>query len=1351
MLSDVCTLRLYNVSNADGMVSFGTRRDANIRFENVTREVFCIRLRTFAKGDFALVSYHGNPDAYADDNLMQKDIRYKILKGDSIRILNITIIWLGRYVAVSGCDFSVVTSFYEVDIRQLQKKTYIEEPPVFCPAPRRKDVIDETEIELDSPPARRAPDKMPVLISVGPALTMVIPIMLGCSRSTAVYTSLLAALWAFINVMTRRKKARNAERRRRNAYRKYVKDCEENLKNRNRKNRNVLLASSPAISDYVKFGANPYLMWNRQPKDVDYRKYRIGLGDITDRTSIKIPKEKYAETDDSLRQLPAILKEKYEVLSEVPILVDIGSGCVQSIVCDAWEHITMITLSLIMQIAVSSPPDTTRIAIVGDMLSKYSDDYKKIMVLPHLWYSNECLIGLENRSGKVMKTIERMIAEYKGDEAKLLIVFTDDIEFASGIVNRENVAVVLMSDDYSKLPAYSGSVIQKNAAFTGHYNIDSPMNTRKSIALDSLKPKEAQYYASLVAAASGELSDDSKGIPENVNVFELFEKMVDEDDIIRFWENSDVGDSMRIPIGMRENKTPACLDMHEKQHGPHGLIAGTTGSGKSELLQTIVIMLASMYPPWQVGFLLIDYKGGGMANIFNNLPHVLGSISNLSGALVDRALISIKSENLRRQRIFASVNVNNIRDYHRLYQSDESMQAIPHVFVIIDEFAELKREEPDFMQQLISVAQVGRSLGVHLILATQKPGGVVDDKIWSNSRFRLCLKMQDTQDSNEMLKKTDAAYLKRAGSAYLQVGNDEIYYRFQSAYTMADISQSRMGQTVTLYNDLGEQFESSDSDKLKDNTLTQLDYLKKCICDAWKNKKRPIMPLWTEPLSNDYITDNPVRDNKCIFGRFDDPYMQIQGDCLYDVNDGNTLVIGPAGSGKSTVIQTILLGLVNLYTSDEINVFIVDYGGKLLRSYEKADIVGGYISDDEPERIMKLFIYLQSIVKKRRKEYGGTSFDKEREKGKADPRILVVIDNYAAASEAVERGFDSIVTEILTYSRQCGMNCLIGAGEISAKDFSQRNFELIQHTIALGIGDKYKYSLYMKAKPGEIPVVDIKTGRGVTARADRFVEFESYRTFVADDNLEREKYLYERIELRNKDFEGKSRGFPYVPKNPVCEDLLHRIKEEKLEDTVTTLGLPVGYQSISGELYRIPPGVGRMLIFGKKGSGRHTLMSVIALVASRYNVATYSVTSVRALAAYLENEAAPCKRRVLLLIDELGPLVRKFYDEDFERKAEEEICRRITEQGAYTIITALSPSDRNTCSGLRIYEVITRDAYGICMGGSLDNQNLFDFSYLSYSKQAASKPDGVGTVPMFAKGFYYGDVIVPSLFESEEF
>ena len=219
-----------------------------------------------------------------------------------------------------------------------------------------------------------------------------------------------------------------------------------------------------------------------------------------------------------------------------------------------------------------------------------------------------------------------------------------------------------------------------------------------------------------------------------------------------------------------------------------------TGSGKSEFIITYVLSMAMNYSPNEVAFVLIDYKGGGLAGAFENkstgfrLPHLAGTITNLDKAELDRTLVSIESELRRRQMAFNEVrdrlgeSTIDIYKYQKYYKEKKIDVPIPHLIIICDEFAELKSQQPEFMDDLISIARIGRSLGVHLILATQKPSGVVNDQIWSNSKFRICLKVQEKSDSNEMLKRAEAAMIIQVGRFYLQVGYDELFALGQSAW-----------------------------------------------------------------------------------------------------------------------------------------------------------------------------------------------------------------------------------------------------------------------------------------------------------------------------------------------------------------------------------------------------------------------------------------------------------------------------------------------------------------------------------------------------------------------------------------
>ena len=253
------------------------------------------------------------------------------------------------------------------------------------------------------------------------------------------------------------------------------------------------------------------------------------------------------------------------------------------------------------------------------------------------------------------------------------------------------------------------------------------------------------------------------------------------------WKENNPVKSLATPVGISTDGSLFCLDLHEKYQGPHGLVAGMTGSGKSEFIITYILSMAVNFHPDEVAFILIDYKGGGLTGAFEDekrgihLPHLVGTITNLDGASIQRSLVSIQSELKRRQRIFNEVKsatnegTMDIYTYQKLYREQKVKEPLPHLFIISDEFAELKKQEPEFMDQLISAARIGRSLGVHLILATQKPSGVVDDQIWSNTKFRVCLRVQDRSDSFEMLKRPEAAELKDTGRFYLQVGYNEYF------------------------------------------------------------------------------------------------------------------------------------------------------------------------------------------------------------------------------------------------------------------------------------------------------------------------------------------------------------------------------------------------------------------------------------------------------------------------------------------------------------------------------------------------------------------------------------------------
>lgn len=413
-------------------------------------------------------------------------------------------------------------------------------------------------------------------------------------------------------------------------------------------------------------------------------------------------------------------------------------------------------------------------------------------------------------------------------------------------------------------------------------------------------------------------------IPDMLTFLDMYKTSRVEDlDMYHKWLENRTYESMRSLIGQKAGEQPVYLDIHEKYHGPHGLVAGTTGSGKSETLQTYILSLVLNYHPHEVAFILIDYKGGGMAQSFIGLPHLAGVITNLGGNQTTRALLSINAEIKRRQRTFNEYKIKHIDAYIELYRNGEAEEPMPHLLIIADEFAELKKEQPDFVRALVSAARVGRSLGINLILATQKPSGVVDDEIWSNTRFRICLRVADKQDSNEMLKRTDAAYITGTGRGFLQVGNDEIFDEFQSGWSGApytpEVPFNDDSKAKAVIIGLTGKPEAVKKKKKKkgDNVkkFTQLDAMVQYAANlAEENHIKPLRQIWLPPLPGLFYLDDleltwDEKQIKLPVGLADDPQNQRQFPVYLDfIRDGHLLICGSAGSGKTSLVQTILYG-----------------------------------------------------------------------------------------------------------------------------------------------------------------------------------------------------------------------------------------------------------------------------------------------------------------------------------------------------------------------------------------------------------------------------------------------------------
>jgi len=761
--------------------------------------------------------------------------------GDCINIFGLKIVYLGTALAISSIDSGMLKVNANLKrISDADANAEIaakEEDEAFHRSPRYYTGFEEEPVEIEAPPAPKVVAKKPLWMTIGPSFTMVIPMLLGsivaivsASSSgagasiymftgifTAASSALVGAFWAFTNIKYSNKEAIKEEKIRQEAYGAYLKEREELIKVKYDKYLNHLLQMYPAAGEVVNYGKTSTALWNRNRRHEDFLSYRVGLGETEFPLEISIPRDKFSLFDDELAEKPGIIKEKYKYLHNAPIMIDLLPNKLFGVVGGknkkgCYEFIR----TLVAQIAACNCYIDVKLVFVYDK-ARDEGNWEYAYWLPHVWAEDKKTRYIAANKAETSEVFYELLQTFRirseAEQSKkhaltkpyyVMIIANPELlegePISKYILNGDpccGVTTFLLSESEESLPNECENIIRNDESESSVYNVNQ--EKVQKVAFDSVAEFSLDEFARRTLSVRVNETESGSAVPNSMNFFEMYNvSKLAEFTVAENWKKNRTYETMRAMIGVKAGGAPCYLDIHEKYHGPHGLIAGTTGSGKSETLQTYMLSLALNFSPDDIGFFIIDFKGGGMAGLFEKLPHLIGAISNLSGNQVRRAMISIKSENKRRQRIFNENNVNNINLYTKLYKNGEVRTPLPHMFIIVDEFAELKREEPEFMKELISVAQVGRSLGVHLILSTQKPSGTVDDNIWSNSKFRLCLRVQDKQDSNDMLHKPDAAYITQTGRGYLQVGSDEIYELFQTGYSGALYDENAGGMKLEV-------------------------------------------------------------------------------------------------------------------------------------------------------------------------------------------------------------------------------------------------------------------------------------------------------------------------------------------------------------------------------------------------------------------------------------------------------------------------------------------------------------------------------------------------------------------------
>lgn len=1088
--------------------------------------------------------------------------------------------------------------------------------PKFNRNTRIKSIINDEKIEILDPSAKpQKPKNGSLITKLLPSLTMVMSsIMMAFVNPAMIVVSLFSVVVSILTVILNRSEGKkdyeHSLKERIDTYNAYIaqkrKDIEK-CRAEEHKVREEIYVSQDV--ERQRFGIFSSDLFDRRPTDDDFLCVRLGNGLVEATREINYKKQEKLEVGDDLQQMPEKLSEEYKYIKNAPIVCDLKEANAIGVVGDKYERFEIMK-NLIVDIAARQYFSDVKMIFVAE--NRHAKNVRWLRMLPHA-YSEEIgsrLIVTDDESKNLVFEYLYKELSYRKQEKKfdnrIVVFFHDEYGFQNHPISRFvdeakdlGVIFVFFGNTKADVPMGCSYIIDiqgNNTAALVHTEDRSKTQVFTYPKIDNASA--ADIVRILAPVYTEEISLEGS-LTKNISLFELLNILaVDDIDLDKRWSTSKVFKSMAAPLGVSKTST-VYLDLHDKAHGPHGLVAGTTGSGKSEILQTYILSMATLFHPYEVGFVIIDFKGGGMANQFRDLPHMMGAITNIDGKEINRSLKSIKAELQKRQRLFAEADVNHIDKYIKKYKAGETKTPLPHLIIVVDEFAELKAEQPEFMKELISAARIGRSLGVHLILATQKPAGQVNEQIWSNSRFKLCLKVQSQEDSNEVIKSPLAAEIKEPGRAYLQVGNNEIFELFQSAYSGASekADESKVKEFAI--------FQMTDSSKRvpvyvqkKDKTdggSTQLDAIVEYVHNHFESKQIKKLPDICLPSLSTCIdfVDHERADNGKIeveIGVYDDPDNQYQGTYKIDVGNQNVMLIGSAQSGKTNILQNIIRSLSTKYTPDEVSIYIIDFASMVLKNFEKLNHVGGVVTSSEDEKLKNLFKLINTEIAQRKEKLlsvGVSSFSAYREAGRTDlPQIVLMIDNLTALKELYFQDDDELLA-ICREGLSVGISIIIansqtqGIGYKYLSNFSTR--------IALFCNDSNEYSSLFDHCSERIDDIH---GRCIVEIDKTHLDCQAYLAFKGEKEIDRVKEIKEFIAQTNSKYKKSfAKMIPVIPEM-LTESFVRENLTGYMQDGFSVVA-GLDYACVSPFVLDLANMGGPLTVTGRDGSGKHNFIKYL--------------------------------------------------------------------------------------------------------------------------------------------------------------
>ncbi|MFE2696641.1 type VII secretion protein EccCa [Streptomyces mirabilis] len=947
---------------------------------------------------------------------------------------------------------------------------------------------------------------------IGNAATALLP-MAGVISSvvmmTVIRNSQFAALGAIVLVfallaavalfLSQRGKAQRTRRTQRERYLEYLEELRDELGTgeRERRQQSQLLDPPPeALYDLVR---NPARLWERRRQDPDFLRVRVGTGDVPVQELVVGQNSTggvLTPPDPFMLNEARALQNRFATATDFPLTVPLDRAGNVSIVGDR-KGVLRVARALLIQTAVTHAPDDVAVAlgIPGDQLAEW--EWAKW--LPHVLDPSEhdgpvaarriapslaqlatlCRHDLRQRASYAAEVRRGLSDRNALRMTGRLLVVSDEYGETAAELPRPDTAVDLPDMGVTVLHLLEQQVhepdqVTVRITVEGDRIAVEDLRETSTVAQgssDAVSVAGAEGLARMLAPVRLSAESTAEGTPVSGPVD--FPGLLGIDDpaaldIERLWAPRSERAFLRVPIGLTDRHEPVLLDLKESSElgmGPHGLCVGATGSGKSELLRTLVLALTATHSPEDLALVLVDYKGGATFAPFTDLPHVAGVITNLENqaGLVERVHSSLAGEVKRRQQVLKDAgNVSDIGHYAALRAAERpDLEPLPHLFVVIDEFGELLTAKPDFIDLFLSIGRIGRSIGVHLLLSSQRIEGGKLKGLDTYLSYRLGLRTFSADESRTVLDTTDAFHLPPLpGFGYLKV-DTSTYERFKAGYVSGAYlgpalrdkqDDEPLASPYPTYNTLGTPHEDAAEEYAATKRETGPTVMSVMVGQL-AIAAPPVRRIWLPPLPDAITLDTAAgpleadteglrlshRDGtmRVPLGILDDPAKQWQQPWLLDltVAGGHTAVIGGPQSGKTTLLRTLALSLALTHTPYDVAVYGLDLVGGGLSALAGLPHVGGISGRADHERAARTVAEVRTMLGQREelfRAYGIDSIDQLRHlraQGKlpqlGSTDLVLLIDGFGALRDEFAE-LDDAVADLLKRGGGYGIHIVAG-------------------------------------------------------------------------------------------------------------------------------------------------------------------------------------------------------------------------------------------------------------------------------------------------------------------------------------